>query len=175
MKYYLSYVSAEGRKRSFMKTFRNDKQKDQYLRKKRSDGCIFREIRDVTGQERKREAKYDLALESEILSKKREYFNSVCIYALIDKDEVVYIGQSSDVMGRLSAHRGSTKEFTHFAIVERIDIQGQDVSEYTNKREFEYIKRLRPKYNKTGNYPVNKRKENKNIQKQQEKESLKWF
>lgn len=175
MNYYLSYISSDGRKKSFIKTFLNEQQKERYLSKKRSEGCIFREIRDVSGQRNERKAKYDLALEKEIVSKKREYFNSVCIYALIDNDEVVYIGQSSDVMGRLSAHKSSVKEFSHFSIIERIDVKEEDVSEYVNKREMYYIKKLRPKYNKTGNRAINARKENKKIKRQEEKESLKWF
>jgi hypothetical protein len=34
-----------------------------------------------------------------------------CVYFLVKGDEVVYIGQSVDVCGRITAHRASDKEF----------------------------------------------------------------
>ena len=139
--YLVSYINPQGRKKEYKKTFNFERTKSQFIHKKMLEGCLNIKV------ERVRHSQYDRSLEQVILSKKREYFDSVCIYALIDNNEVVYIGQSSDVMGRLSSHRMSSKNFTHFAIVERIDTKDSD---YINKVEREYISKLKPKYNKVG-------------------------
>jgi len=139
--YLVSYINNQGRKKEYKKVFKFDRTKKQFIHRKLNEGCLNIKV------ERVRHSNYDRSLEQVILSKKREYFNSVCIYALIDNDEIVYIGQSSDVMGRLSAHKTSSKKFTHFAIVERIDTDDKD---YVNRVEREYIYKLKPKYNKVG-------------------------
>lgn len=139
--YLVSYINPQGRKKEYKKTFKLERTKSQFIHKKMLEGCLNIKV------ERVRHSQYDRSLEQVILSKKREYFDSVCIYALIDNNEVVYIGQSSDVMGRLSSHRISSKNFTHFAIVERIDTEDSD---YINNVEREYISKLKPKYNKVG-------------------------
>lgn len=139
--YLVSYINPQGRKKEYRKAFKTESKKDLFIQRKTFDGCLNIKVVRV------RHSQYDRSLEQVILSKKREYFDSVCIYALIDNNEVVYIGQSSDVMGRLSAHRMSTKQFSHFSIVERIDTPDSD---YVNKVEREYISKLKPKYNKIG-------------------------
>ena len=139
--YLVSYINPQGRKKEYRKTFKYERTKSQFVHRKVLEGCLNVKV------DRVRHSQYDRSLEQVILSKKREYFNSICIYALIYDNEVVYIGQSSDVMGRLSSHRMSSKKFTHFAIVERIDTGD---SEYVNKIERDYIYKLKPKYNKVG-------------------------
>lgn len=137
--YLVKYTNKADRKKEYVKNFTSNSQIEKFYYRKEKEGCRNIKI------ERIRHSEYDRSLEREILSKKREYFKSVCIYALINNDEVVYIGQSSDIMGRLASHNSSSKIFTHFAIVERIDTID---SEYVNKREKEYIERLKPRYNK---------------------------
>ena len=139
--YLVSYINAQGRRKQYRKSFKLERTKDQFVHRKIAEGCRSIKV------ERIRHTQYDRSLEREILSKKREYFSSVCIYALIQDNEVVYIGQSSDVMGRLSSHKMSAKKFSHFAIVERIDT---DDKNYVDKVEREYINKLKPKYNKLG-------------------------
>jgi len=148
MNYYLvKYTNKQSRKKEYKKYFKNSRVKEQFIHRKKLEGCLNIKIEPI------RTSEYDRSLEREILLKKKEYFDSVCIYALIDNNEVVYIGQSCDVMGRLSSHKASTKKFTHFSIVERISVDDVKYkgSSYVNERELYYIKSLRPKYNKTGN------------------------
>lgn len=145
--YLVSYTNKYGRRKEFKKNFISKDIRAQFIHRKISEGCRSIRVEPI------RVAEYDRSIEREILLKKKEYFNSACIYALIDKEEVVYIGQSCDVMARLAAHKNSSKKFTHFAIVERISIDdtNHNTNSYVNERETYYIKALRPKYNKTGN------------------------
>ena len=63
------------------------------------------------------------------------------VYFLYDNDELVYIGQSNNVYGRIGEHiREKTKTFTDFRIYETDD--------YIRLEAF-LIAALRPKYNKT--------------------------
>lgn len=148
--YLVKYINNTGRRKQFKKKFASKRSIDQFLYKKAVEGC--KSIK-LTKLEPVRTCEYNKSIEKEILLKKKEYFDTCCIYALIDKDEVVYIGQSRDIMSRLSTHRLSSKMFTHFAIVERVVIDGSDhvPSSYLDERELFYIKALRPKYNKAGN------------------------
>jgi|TARA_R110000737_G_scaffold295053_1_gene301715 excinuclease UvrABC nuclease subunit len=71
------------------------------------------------------------------------------IYALIDKDTIVYIGQSKSILSRLSSHIHSYKKFDSWSIVENL---GDDItSKEVNSIEKAYIKRLIPKYNVSHN------------------------
>lgn len=145
--YLVSYINRQSRKKEYKISFKTSALKEHFIYRKKSEGCYNIKVEPI------RTSEYDRSLEREILLKKKEYFNSICIYALIDNNEVVYIGQSSDVMGRLSSHKSSSKKFTHFAIVERISVDDIDSNGtcYVNEREMYYIKSLRPKYNKAGN------------------------
>lgn len=67
----------------------------------------------------------------------RSYF----VYALWDKDEIVYIGKSVRLQSRIDQHAGSSKEFTHFSFIELENEQEMDAVE--TKLIFE----LQPKYN----------------------------
>ena len=146
-KYLVSYINKQGRKKEYEKSFNLKRTKDQFIHRKIKEGCRNIKLEPI------RFLEYDRSLERAILSKKKRYFDSICIYALIDNEEVVYIGQSTDVMGRLSVHKGTNKVFTHFSIVEVISVDEcpSSNSRYVDEREMYYIKQLRPKYNKAGN------------------------
>ena len=72
---------------------------------------------------------------------KKEFY---CIYALIKNNKIVYIGQSSNILGRLSSHLNSNKSFDSWSI---IDSWSYIDSDSFNKIEMEYIKKFKPKYN----------------------------
>lgn len=72
---------------------------------------------------------------------KKEFY---CIYALIKKNKIVYIGQSSNILGRLSSHLNSNKDFDSWSIIESWSYIDSDSF---NEIEREYIKTFKPKYN----------------------------
>jgi len=92
----------------------------------------------------------------EILLNKRA-IKETCyiIYALIDKDTIVYIGQTRILPSRLGQHLKSAKRFDSWSVIENlgVDITAKEVCLIENN----YIKRLKPKYNKALN-PKRKRK-----------------
>lgn len=63
------------------------------------------------------------------------------IYFLWDCDNLVYIGQSTDIYKRISEHRG-VKKFTHFSFIECIESK-------LDKLERTYIQTYNPILNKT--------------------------
>lgn len=140
MQYSIKYISND-RVKEFTKTFTSKTSKDKYISKKLSQGAKFLKVEHI------RSRQYNVKLERDIISKKKKIVSSGCIYALIHKDEVVYIGQTYSIMGRLNVHINSKKVFDHYAVIEWID-SGQD---YLDKREAEYIKELKPKYNSAHN------------------------
>jgi excinuclease UvrABC nuclease subunit len=83
---------------------------------------------------------------ADILSKKRA-ITEVCyiVYALVDRNEIVYIGQTKNVLSRLSSHVNSFKKFDSWAIVENLGVNA--TARDAIIVEEEYIKRLTPKYN----------------------------
>ena len=81
----------------------------------------------------------------EILDDKRTFKKSFIIYALIRNNEIVYIGQSKQILSRISAHLASEKEFDSWSIVENL-------GEYCtagelNRLEKKYIRKFIPVYN----------------------------
>ena len=75
------------------------------------------------------------------------------IYFLINKKEVVYVGQSVDIIQRVHSHRtpternrGVLKEFTH-AKYKPYDVDKKKREEL----ELRFIQRIKPKYNIIGN------------------------
>lgn len=69
---------------------------------------------------------------------------SSIIYLLIDGDEVVYVGQSKFGLSRPYSHKD--KKFTNVAVLECEENE-------LDKKETEFIKKYKPKYNKkNGNY-----------------------
>lgn len=97
----------------------------------------------------------------EILSSKREFKDNYLIYALINKDEIVYIGQSKNILLRLNDHRKSNKVFDSWCIVENLGIY--TTSKEVNRLEEKYIKKLLPKYNKIHNTEYQKKVLDKNM------------
>lgn len=89
---------------------------------------------------------YDDEMDSvrrEVLSNAKSIpFNQYYIYALIKDQEVVYIGQSSNVMARLGSHiQERVKDFDSYAIVCKATHEDVDAIER------KYIEDLKPKYN----------------------------
>ena len=83
---------------------------------------------------------------ADILSKKRAITETCYIvYALVDRNKIVYIGQTKNVLGRLSSHIKSFKKFDSWAIVENLGVNA--TSRDAIIVEEKYIKRLTPKYN----------------------------
>lgn len=140
MQYKIKYIS-NNRIKQFTKNFKSSKHKDSYISKKIKEGATSVKVELV------RHRAYNVKLEKEIVSKKKKVVSCGCVYALIHKDKVVYIGQSYSIMGRLNTHIGSSKVFDSYAVVQWVDA-GQ---EYLDKVEAEYIKELKPKYNEVGN------------------------
>ena len=74
------------------------------------------------------------------------------IYFLIDKGDVVYVGQSKSYKARIQTHTDGEayveqKEFTHYSILE-VKLSEMDVVEQV------YIQLLHPKYNKAVTNPA---------------------
>lgn len=64
------------------------------------------------------------------------------VYLLYDHDELVYVGQSKNILARVGAHAsGTEKHFTHFAILKPKDPEDRFAIESF------LIKTLQPKYN----------------------------
>lgn len=66
------------------------------------------------------------------------------VYFLFDGDELVYVGESGDIYGRVQSHRAVAqtggKKFDHAAFMEY-------PAEQRKKVEASYIRKYRPKYN----------------------------
>lgn len=84
-----------------------------------------------------------IALKNQILSQSKKIpFNQYFIYALIKNKEIVYIGQSLNIMARLGTHiQEGVKDFDSYAIVCKADESNVDIIEQ------KYIDDLKPKYN----------------------------
>ena len=145
MKYRIEYINKFGNKKEFIKDFKTKEEQENYsskLIKNKNKRIKISKLRDL----QKIENNYNLLL-NDILSKKRKIANNLYfIYALIKNDEIVYIGQSSEIMGRLSSHISSDKVFDHYSIVETFSNVSSD---YVLKKEKEYIQTFKPKYNRT--------------------------
>ena len=96
----------------------------------------------------------------EILLSKREFKNDYIIYALINNNEIVYIGQSKNILLRLKDHRASNKVFDSWCIVENIGTY--TTSKEVNRLEDKYIRKFLPKYNKIHNTEYQKKVLDKN-------------
>ena len=96
----------------------------------------------------------------EILSSKREIKHCYIIYALISNNEIVYIGQSTNILNRLSTHLSSFKEFDSWTIIENLG--DFTTSKEVNRLEAKYIRKFLPKYNKIHNKIYQKKVYNKN-------------
>jgi hypothetical protein len=145
MKFKIEYINKFGNKKEFVKDFKTKEEQENYsskLIKNKNKRIKISKLRDL----QKIEQDYNLLL-NDILCKKRKINgNLYFIYALIKDDEIVYIGQSADIMGRLSTHISSSKVFDHYSIIETFSNISSD---YVLKKEKEYIQIFRPKYNKT--------------------------
>jgi len=73
------------------------------------------------------------------------------VYFLIKDNEVAYVGQSQDIMKRISQHL-STKDFNNYYIQE-ID----EEIDYLDEIETAYIAKFVPKYNKFIKTDINKK------------------
>lgn len=62
------------------------------------------------------------------------------VYFLIDGDEIVYVGSSTNFYNRLAAHYYGGKVFTHFSVID-CTLEQLEIVEYN------YIRALKPKYN----------------------------
>jgi len=82
----------------------------------------------------------------EIINKSKEFNNKCGIYFLLNKTEIVYIGQSKHILNRIFAHyKDPNKIFNKYFYVE-VDKDKLD------KTEAEYIIKFTPKYNK--DFPI---------------------
>ena len=83
----------------------------------------------------------------EILNKSRPIIiGNYYIYALLYRNEIVYIGQSTSLITRLAAHVNSNKVFDSWCIIEAL---GNFVpSEKFTDIERSYVSKFKPKYNK---------------------------
>lgn len=96
----------------------------------------------------------------EILSIKREFKEDYIIYALINNNEIVYIGQSKNIFLRLNDHRASNKVFDSWCVVENLGTY--TTSKEVNRLEEKYIRKFLPKYNKIHNPKYQKKVLDKN-------------
>jgi hypothetical protein len=157
MNYKITIINKYDRKKVFNKYFLNQTLLKSYEDKIIKNGGKFSAQKINSKSER--ESKNSIALS--ILSKKRNVLRNIhCIYALIKNDEVVYIGQSSSIMGRLQQHIAECrKDFDSYAIVEWLDTHSTHI---VNEKERFYIEKLKPTYNVIHNKKsINKKKKPK--------------
>jgi len=109
----------------------------------------------------------------EVLLSKREIKETYIIYALIKNDEIVYIGQSTNIMTRIGSHLHSEKVFDSWCIVENLGVY--TTSKEVSRLEEKYIRRFLPKYNKAHNAKFQKAvsARNKLLSGQQEEKYIK--
>jgi len=138
MTYSFSYYLGN-KKVEFNKSFKNRRSFENYVSLKISKGAKLIKTSLV-----KPSSYYNEELESNIVKEKKNIVLTPCIYALIQDDKIVYIGQTYDIMRRLSVHIDSYKVFDSYAIVEWV--QNKD-SKHLSDLEAKYIKELKPKYN----------------------------
>ena len=88
-----------------------------------------------------------MTTKEEILNKSRAIIiGNYYIYALLYRNEIVYIGQSTSLITRLAAHVNSNKVFDAWSIIEAL---GNFVpTEKFNAIERSYVSKFKPKYNK---------------------------
>lgn len=87
--------------------------------------------------------------ESEIVASGKAYERKCGVYFLVDGSEIVYVGQSTDILFRISCHiNAGKKNFERYAV---LYCDHSSLSEV----EADYIVRLVPKYNVT--LPENKK------------------
>lgn len=91
--------------------------------------------------------------------------NIYFVYFLCDGDEIVYVGQTSILTNRIKTHKPD-KEFTD---VYYITVQS---TKEALRVEAYYIRRFKPKYNKTHCSPPPRQKENLSVSQYLEKNGL---
>jgi predicted GIY-YIG superfamily endonuclease len=95
------------------------------------------------------------------------------IYALIDGNEIVYIGQSTNLIMRLGSHISQReKKFDRWAIVE--DLGDYCSDNELNKMEKRYIRKYTPKYNHVHN-PKSSFKQDMRDRRSEEKRNRREF
>ena len=104
----------------------------------------------------------------QILASKREFKESYLIYALISNNEIVYIGQSTNILLRISTHLTSNKVFDSWCIVENLGTY--TTSKEVNRLEEKYIRKFLPKYNKIHNTKYQKEVSIKNTSSKEQEE-----
>lgn len=83
----------------------------------------------------------ELASESEIKRFAQPVVRECGVYFLLDDDEIVYVGQSTDIEARISVHYNQKKKrFNRYTYL-------SCSAEYLNDIEAHYIVHLAPKYN----------------------------
>ena len=156
---YIVLYKYYGRNRKLNKVFYNSKEYSSYknwiISQRGYTNVRFLKKENKNKDEIKLEIKKNTKstkdkLLNKLLSEKRDLKFHKFIYALINDEEVVYIGQTNNMQSRINTHRrDKTKEFTHFSIVSKlpneIDKKGLD------KLEEKYIKMFKPKYNVSHN------------------------
>lgn len=106
----------------------------------------------------------------EIISSKREFKESYLIYALISNNEIVYIGQSTNILLRISTHLTSNKVFDSWSIIENLGTY--TTSKEVNRLEEKYIRKFLPKYNKIHNTKYQKEVSIKNTSSKEQEEKI---
>ena len=88
-----------------------------------------------------------MTTKEEILNKSRPItIGNYYIYALLYRNEIVYIGQSTSLVNRLASHLNSNKVFDAWSIIEAL---GSFVpTKKFNEIERSYVSKFKPKYNK---------------------------
>ncbi len=156
---YIVLYKYYGKDRKLNKVFYNSKEYSNYknwiLSKRGYTNVRFLKKENKSKDEVKLEIKKNTKstkdkLLNKLLSEKRDLKFHKFVYALINNEEVVYIGQTKNMQSRISTHkRDKSKEFTHFSVISKlpngIDKIGLD------KLEEKYIKMFKPKYNVSHN------------------------
>lgn len=156
IKCYFKFKNEKGYLKSFYKDFYNEKQYNQYRCRLALNGCtIFKSyIFDVPKKAGKKEKPYKPPILTDsqkieykqIIKNSKKVKNIVCIYALVNDNEIVYIGQTENLIKRLAQHmREKQGKFNSISVLKEY----KEWSEYeVFEDEKEYIRTYKPRLNK---------------------------
>lgn len=162
---YIVKCKYYGESKTYNKTFYSDKQyynfKEWIKHKKGYTNVQFlkKQVTDIKPKITQLDLKIENRNKKEkltefLLSTKKPVLFYKFVYCLIKDDEVVYIGKTINIQGRILQHKiNNSKDFDSFSIVAKFpnEITDKELLEQEEK----YIKLLKPKYNITHNKVIN--------------------
>ena len=151
MRYLVKY-KFYGKEKKLYKNFSNELERDRY-KKWIKDQKGFSSVRLYINKSELNEAviipknkTVKESLQYKLVSNKFKLKFNYYVYCLIHKNKVIYIGQSTNVIGRIKQHiKEGTKDFDSWNVVKKVPY-GVTADELLDYEKY-YIKLFSPKYN----------------------------